>query len=100
LVFGLIFLRKNFKPTKVLFLTVVGSLPLIFYFWLNSQSRYLSSEETLIYEGPSEIFKGQYAVPSGIFIMGKKKNDWVHIYYPSKFRGWVKKENLLDMELE
>jgi len=100
LVLGLAFIRKSFKKLQVLILVTLSSLPLTFYFWFMSQGHFISQNEINIYEGPSEIFKGQYSIPTGIQLLGETNGEWIKIYYPSKFGGWIKKENVINLRKE
>lgn len=65
--------------------------------WTKYWPWFVSTEETAIYQGPSEIFEQAGLIPKGIKILGKEKENWVQVIYPSRLEGWVKKESISEL---
>lgn len=90
---GYLVIRKTFRWNQILTVALLGILPLVYFAYIKTIDTYISNTEMSIYDGPSELFVGQYQIPAGVRIIGKKRDQWLEIKYPSKFQGWIKIEN-------
>lgn len=66
--------------------------------WIISLDKFIVLQPKELHEGPSVIFPGQGEVPPGIFIMATSEGDWKHVYYPSRFSGWIKNADLKELK--
>ncbi|MBD66838.1 MAG: hypothetical protein CME62_16665 [Halobacteriovoraceae bacterium] len=91
LLFGILLgaYKKLFK-TAALCLTMFTALG-IFTYQLSEMKTYIAFEDTIIHQGPSQIFEANQVIPKGLkFVIGKSFKDWSYIKYPSVLSGWVK----------
>lgn len=72
---------------------VLSSLSL----WTKNWPWLVTEQEVDIYHGPSEIFEKTQVIPKGIKVLGVEKDSWIHIIYPSRLEGWIKKENISEL---
>lgn len=66
-------------------------------FWTRNWPWVVAEEELIVFHGPSEIFDKVQVVPKGIKFLGVEKDSWIKIIYPSRFEGWIKKENISEL---
>ncbi|HLW55969.1 MAG TPA: SH3 domain-containing protein, partial [Bacteriovoracaceae bacterium] len=91
----------NFKKSKnlrhFLMITVVMVMLSGLSLWTRHWPWSVAEQEVDVYHGPSEIFDKVQVVPKGIKFLGLEKDSWIKIIYPSRFEGWVKKENISEL---
>lgn len=98
LVVGLVALKKTAKPKLVwLFLPAV-LLPLCLHFWIKSWPWAVVMKPSGLHDGPSAIFGSRGELPPGLLVLAKNKGDWKEIVYPIRYSGWVKANELKDLE--
>lgn len=80
-----------------LFLTV-GLFVMGLNWWIGSWDRKIVLMSQPIYEGPSVIFEARDELPPGIMLVTIKKEGWLEVIYPSRFKGWIKDSGLKELE--
>lgn len=95
---GLLILKKE-KKYWVLAVTVfVATIPLGIGMWVRSWDKAVNLVPHEVLDGPSAIFASHGELPPGVMVITKRSGDWVEIIYPSRFRGWVKRTGLKELE--
>ena len=98
LVIGLWNLRKqnSLKFLIGLFSTVLFVLGI--NWWIRSWPKAIVTKPQIIHEGPSGIFPEREELPAGVLVISSSSDGWQKIYYPSRFKGWIKNEGLKELE--
>lgn len=84
---------KALSACLALALMVVG-----INFWIHSWDKMIVVTTQVIKDGPSEIFGQRDELPVGLMIVGKKKDNWIEITYPSRYQGWIKDTGLKELK--
>lgn len=89
----IIFSIALFKSNKILAAIsgLVGSCLLAFTLFSSMTfDEKIIFEEAIVYQGPSRIFEQIQKIPSGLYVVTKKKTgDWVKVIYPQDYAGWI-----------
>ena len=95
---GIFGLRKkiNLKSSMVFFFMAIMVLGL--NWWILSWNKNIVITPQPIKDGPSNIFESRGEVQPGLLIVGSQKGEWLKIYYPSRFQGWIKKSGLEELK--
>lgn len=96
--FGLYNFWKN-KSFKVLAGCLsVGLIVLGLNVWIRSWKKTIVLGPQTIQEGPSVIFGAGEELPAGVMIITRSRGDWLEIMYPSRFKGWIKDNDLKELK--
>lgn len=99
IIIGGLLVLKNVKKFYVLALTVVfASLPIALSYWTASWDKSVVLEGQPVLEGPSVIFATNTELPPGVMLISRSAGDWNEVIYPSRFRGWVRRSGLKELE--
>jgi hypothetical protein len=95
---GIIGLRKkvNLKSSMVFF--SLSILVLGLNWWILSWNKKIVTVPQPLKDGPSAIFDSKGELPAGLLIVGEQKGEWMKIYYPSRFQGWIKNSGLEELK--
>ncbi len=97
LIAGLVSLKKSTSKLTWIFLPAV-LIPLALNFWVKSWPWSVVIHPSGVHDGPSAIFGTRGELPPGLLVLAKDKGEWKEIIYPVRYRGWVKKNDLKDLE--
>jgi len=98
LIVGLIKLKRGASLKGLALFLFLVLAPLMLNFWIKSWPISVITKALVIREGPSVIFPEKGELPVGVLVMTKEAGDWCEIYYPSRFQGWIKKNDLKVLE--
>lgn len=86
--------KISYRPALLWMLLCLS--PLVSYqYYFKKQSVGIVLKESIVNEGPSEIYKTVISLPAGSkIIVGENYNGWYFIKSPSSISGWLKKNNL------
>lgn len=65
--------------------------------WINRLEAQVVLEPQQIFEGPSVIFPSSDELPPGVMVLTSSKGEWVKVYFPSRFEGWIKNTGLKEL---
>lgn len=89
-------LKKNLNVKKILLILILFFLPvLIKDLFFSNLKQFMAMDTIKVHSGPSDIFEPSYEIPRGTELYLSFKNEdnkWIQVFYPSKVRGWIKKE--------
>lgn len=87
--------KKKLKEFIIILCLMLGLSALSI--WTKNWPWYVASNEVAIYHGPSALFDQKGVIPKGIKILGKEKDNWIQVIYPSRLEGWIKKELISEL---
>ena len=64
-----------------------------FQLWVSSWDQFVTVEKSELFDGPSKLFSTNDELPPGVHLLGQQKDNWIKILYPSRFQGWIFKNN-------
>lgn len=82
--------------TLLFFMLALGVFGL--KWWISSLDSRIVLEAQQIFEGPSVIFPSSDELPPGVMVLTKTKGEWVKVYYPSRFAGWIRNKGLKELK--
>lgn len=97
LVLGLLAYKRSRNIKKFAFTLFLMLLLSGLSIWTRHWPWSVAEQEIPVFIGPSEIFDKVTVIPKGIKILGTEKDSWIKIIYPSRFEGWIKKENISEL---
>ena len=55
----------------------------------------IALKNTVVLEGPSEIFSPSEEIPAGIkIVVDRSKDGWLFVKAPIRYSGWIKSEDI------
>lgn len=97
LVGGLWMIQKSKDIRKLITIATMILLLSALSLWTHYWPWAVAENEIHVYHGPSEIFEKVELIPQGMKFLGLEKDSWIHVIYPSRFEGWIKKENISEL---
>jgi hypothetical protein len=97
LVAVILWIKKSSKKI-ISTLMLVSYFFILFNFWIRNWNLGITLNEEQLYEGPSVIFQTNSKLPPGILVVTLKKDQWLKVIYPSRFSGWIKGDQLKDIQ--
>jgi hypothetical protein len=98
LLMGLWILKKKADFRKIVLFLVLVLAPIALNFWISSWPKAVATAAQPVNDGPSVIFGTTGELPPGVLIVLKGEGEWREIIYPSRFKGWIKSTDLLELE--
>ncbi len=95
---GLWILKKQADVRKIILFLVLVLTPIGLNFWITSWHRAVIKNAVSVNDGPSVIFGPVAELPPGIMVVLKGEGEWLQVIYPSRFRGWIKNTELIELE--
>lgn len=95
---GILSLKKKMTPWKLTLVVICSIGPLAVSWGVNALPEAVVMSEAKIQEGPSQIFGAITDAPAGLRVIIDGEGDWRRVIYPSRFRGWIKKSFLKELE--
>jgi len=91
---GLAGIRKTPSFKKLMLVIGVAVIPVCFNVVTLLWPRHIILKQQPLLEGPSTLFTTVQEIPAGVMIMGTQNGEWIKIFYPSRFAGWIQDKNL------
>lgn len=100
LISGLIMLKKTKKIKVFAVMMALMTLTIGLNLWIDSWPRKIVIGKEPLYEGPSALFNVKGDLPPGLMILTRTRGDWEEIIFPSRFSGWIKHDEVKNLELK
>jgi hypothetical protein len=95
---GLLSLRKKLNMARLAVIIVAMSIPLTLGFLVKQWPEAIVIQDDRVAEGPSGIFAALTDIPAGVKVVTKGEGDWREILYPSRYKGWIRKNSIKELE--
>ncbi len=95
---GLLSLRKKRNPVRLAMLVIAMAVPLTLGLLVKQWPEAIVVKDDRVAEGPSAIFAALTDIPAGLKIVTRGEGEWREILYPSRFRGWIRKNSIKELE--